>query len=80
MLEVTHPRHDHGYTKAVSSGDAVGVTYRPARLSDSGDTSFGSEGDAVVEGEEGVACQYRPLEVEAEVTCLLDSLLECIDT
>ena len=27
VLEVTHPRHDHGYAKAVSSGDAVGVTY-----------------------------------------------------
>jgi len=42
MLEVTHPRHDHGYAQAICSGDAVGVTYRATRLSDSGDTGFGS--------------------------------------
>ena len=41
---------------------------------------FGSEGDAVVEGEEGIARQYGSLEVEAEVACLLDGLLERIDT
>ena len=80
MLEVAHTRHHHRYAEAISSGDAVGVTYGAPGLRYGCDPGLSSEGDTVIEGEEGITREYCPMEVKAEVTSLRNGLLEGIDT
>lgn len=80
VLEVAHTRHHHRYAEAVSSGDAVGVTYGAPGLRYGCDPGLSSEGDTVIEGEEGITREYCPVEVKAEVSSLRNGLLEGIDT
>ena len=61
VLEVTFAGEEHGNALLVGLTDRILVTDRTSGLYDGRHTIFGGQGHTVVEGEEAVRRQHKPL-------------------
>lgn len=79
MFEMAHAGDDHGEFIFHAVFDRVFVADGSTGLDEGFDAGGVSDLDAVVEGEEGIGCEYGAVEIEIKLTCLGDGLAKGVD-